>query len=106
RPAIVVPPRDHAERARRDAVATAIAHVGLDVDRAVLGADDRAGRTGLEAAGALAVLAHIGHHLPRDRSGGPGAGGPLRERDVTPRRGAERRGVVVRHAGQVKAVIG
>src|SRR6476469_8061158 len=40
---------DHAEGASRDTVATAVADVGLDIDRVELRADDRAGRADFEA---------------------------------------------------------
>ena len=66
RAAIVRPPVDDAERTADDAVAAAVADVGLDVDAAELGADDRAGRARLETAGVLAVLADVGRELPRD----------------------------------------
>src|SRR5262249_34332325 len=57
--------RDHAERARRHAIAATVADVLVDVDRAVLGPVDRARRTGVEAAGLGAMLADVGHEQPR-----------------------------------------
>src|SRR4029077_8232811 len=61
----VRPPVDDAERTGDDAVATAVADVGLDVDAAEFGAHDGAGRTRLQTAGVLAVLADVGGELPR-----------------------------------------
>src|SRR5258705_13435615 len=55
---------DHAEWARRHAVAAAIADVWLHVDVAEFVTDDGAGRTGVEAAGMRTVLAHVAHHEP------------------------------------------
>ena len=55
---------DDAERARRDAVAAAVAHVGLQDHGVELGADERAGRAGVQAAGVRAVLADVGHEDP------------------------------------------
>src|SRR5262245_26328798 len=62
----------HAEGARGDAVAAPVAHVLVDVDRAVLGPIDGAGRARVEAAGLRAVLAHVGHEQPRQVAGGLG----------------------------------
>ena len=55
---------DHAEGAGRDAVAAAVADVGLDDDGVVLGADDGPGGTDLQAAGVDAVLADVAHQQP------------------------------------------
>src|SRR5262249_39662537 len=55
---------DHAERAGADAVAAPVADVRLDDHRVELGADDRAGRADLPAAGLHAVLADVAHQEP------------------------------------------
>src|SRR6185436_8887287 len=100
---------DDAERTGDDAVAAAVADVGLDVDAAEFGADDRAGRTGLEAAGVLAVLADVRRKLPRHllRRVAAFADGRrmLDELHVPPRRVAEGRGVVVGEAGPEEPVV-
>src|SRR5262245_6252314 len=72
----------HAERARRDAVAAAVAHVLVDVDRTVLGPIDGAGRARVEAARFSAVLANVRHEQPRQVTGGLGL---LDEADQTER---------------------
>src|SRR5262249_47962698 len=82
RAAVTWPPIDDAERARDDAVAEAVADVGLDVDPAEFGADDRSRRARLEAAGVLAVFADVGGEVPRRQS----VALALDERDVPPRR--------------------
>src|SRR5690349_22748120 len=51
--------------AGRDAVAAAVADVGLDVHRVELGPDDGVGWAHLHAARERAVLAHVAHHAPR-----------------------------------------
>src|SRR5690606_24113210 len=106
----VLAPVDDAEGTADDAVAAAVADVGLHVDRVELGADDRAGRTGLETTGALAVLADVGHQQPREVAE---RGLLVRERhrpfhegDVPPGRGAEVGGVVVRHRSEDLPVVG
>ena len=102
---VVGPPIDDAERAGDDAVAAAVADVGLDEDAAELGADDRSGRARLEAAGVLAVLADVGREIPPERiapvaavGGRAPAVAALDELDVPPGRVAEAAGVVVREA--------
>src|SRR3569623_1022012 len=55
---------DHAERARTNAVAAAVARIGLDDDSVELRADDRARGTHLETRRLHAMLAHIAHHEP------------------------------------------
>src|SRR5512146_1183001 len=55
---------DHAERARADAVATAVARVRLNDDGVELGSDDRAGGAHFQAGRLYAVLAHVAHHEP------------------------------------------
>src|SRR5207302_934022 len=55
---------DDAERARRDAVAAAVAYVRLKHDGVELGADQRTGRACVEAPRVRAVLADIGHEEP------------------------------------------
>src|SRR6185369_2165763 len=55
---------DHAERTGRDAVAAAVADVGLDHHRVELRPDNRAGRADLEAASLDAVFADVAHHQP------------------------------------------
>ena len=110
--AVVVVAVDDAERARRDAVAAAVADVGLEHDGAELGADQRAGRARVEAAGVRAVLADVGHEHPVaevvDRPLGDGPRGRCRacvrrldEAHVPPGGGAERAGVVVGAAAPV-----
>src|SRR5579864_7223198 len=65
RPAVIRPSVDNAERARDDAVAAAIADVGLHEHAAELGPDDGAGRAGFETPGMLAVLADVRREVPR-----------------------------------------
>src|SRR5439155_24391592 len=90
------PPVDDAERTGDDAVAAAVADVGLDVDAAEFGAHDGAGRTRLQAAGVLAVLADVGGELPRHPLRRVAAPAKLRlaldELDVPPRGVPERQG--------------
>ena len=57
---------EHPERARRDAVAAAVADVLLDDHRSELGADDRPGRAHVEAGRVRAVLAHVRAHQPAE----------------------------------------
>ena len=64
RAAVVRVAADHPERTRRHAVATAVAHVRLQHHRLMLGADQRAGGAGIEAARVRAVLADVGHEHP------------------------------------------
>ena len=100
-PAVVVVAVDDAERARRDAVAAAVADVGLQDHRLELGADQRAGRAGVQAARVRAVLADVGHEHPappvRRRDGARRCRAAvssleqLDEAHVAPRRRAERR---------------
>src|SRR5690606_31232413 len=96
------------ERAADDAVAAAVADVGLDEDAAQLGAHDGAGGAGFEAAGDPAVLADVGGELPGEEVGIVAAAADLRlrlhELDVPPGRGAERAGVVVREAAEEEVV--
>src|SRR5207302_450772 len=54
----------HAERARRHAVAAPVAHVLLYDDRPELGPEESAGRTHLEARRLRAVLADVRRHEP------------------------------------------
>ena len=56
----------HAEGTVHHAIAATVADVGLHEDAAELGAHDRAGGTGFEAAGVLAVLADVGGEPPRE----------------------------------------
>src|SRR5262245_1737407 len=58
--------------AGRDAVATAVADVGPDVDGVELRANDRVGRADFHAARERAVLADVAHHAPGDATLGPG----------------------------------
>src|SRR5262249_12387189 len=102
RAAVGFPPPDHAERAGGDAVAAAVADVVLDHHGAELGAHQRARGADVQAAGLGAVLAHVAGHQP---AGLPRAGYLLHERDVPPGEGAQAPGVVVRHAGQLEAVL-
>src|SRR5207253_4765381 len=55
---------DHAERARADAVAAAVARIRLDDDRIELRPNDGARRAHLQAARPDAVLADVAHHEP------------------------------------------
>ena len=63
-PAVDVVAVHDAERTRGDAVAAAVADVGLEDHGLVLGADQRSGGAGVEAAGVRAVLAHVRHEHP------------------------------------------
>src|SRR5947208_728952 len=95
-PAVVAAPIDDAEGTRRDAVAAAVADVRLHVDAPELRADDGPGGTSLQASGARAVFAHVGHHQPgeaRERSAERDRA--LDEGDVAPGRRSEMPGVVV-----------
>src|SRR5204862_2224203 len=60
---------DHAERTRDDAVAAAVADVGLHEHAAEFGADDRSGRTRFETSGVLAMFADVRRKLPRHQFG-------------------------------------
>ncbi len=115
---VFLTPFDHAERARRDAVAASVADVGLDDHRAELGAHQRTGGTHVQAGCLGAVLADITGHQParavrhrvrrdggarRDLTGTPDL---LDERDMPPRRGAQGARVVVGHAREQEAVFG
>src|SRR3954451_24540897 len=62
--AVLLVAADHAERARRDAVAAAVADVGLHDDRVELRAEEGASRAGIETAGVGAVLADVRHEQP------------------------------------------
>jgi hypothetical protein len=100
-----LPLGDHAERARRDAVAAAVADVVLDQDGPELGPHDRAGRADVEAAGVRAVLADVGRHQPPQAVGAvPHA--LFDEGDVTPAVRVQLAGVVVRVAGPDEPVVG
>ena len=55
---------NHAERAGRDAISTAVANGFLDVHGVKLGAHDRPGRTNLKTGRIHAVLADVRHHQP------------------------------------------
>ncbi len=61
---VVLASVQHAERTGRDAVAAAVADVGLHIDIAELVVDDAAGRAGLLTGRFHAVLAHVAHHQP------------------------------------------
>ena len=111
RPAVGRAERRHAEGAGGQAVAAAVADVLLDVDRVELGADDRAGRAGLQAAGVDAVLADVAEHQPVALEGlqarRPPAGAvaqPLDEGDVAPGGRAQVDGVVVAEASPPEVV--
>src|SRR5438067_9670080 len=106
-PAVVVPAIDDPEGACGDAVPAAVADVRLHVHAAELRADDGPGGTSLEASGARAVLADVGHHEPGEaRKRSAQRHRPLHEGDVPPRRRSEMPGVVVRTAGAAEAVVG
>src|SRR5499426_606717 len=85
---------DDVVRAGRDAVAAAVAHAGLDVDRVELGPDDGVGGTHLHAARQRAMLADVAHHVP---GGATLGGGALVELHVAPV-------LLVQLAGVVEAV--
>ena len=61
------PAIDHAKGTGDNAITAAIADVVLHEDGADFSTDDRAGRTGLEAAGILTVFANIGEKNPAER---------------------------------------
>src|SRR4030095_12799193 len=84
--------RDHAVRAGRHAVLTAVADVLLDHHRPELGALDRARRAGVEAARVLAVLADVAEEQPAEITSGLRL---LDELDVAPGAMAEAAGAVV-----------
>src|SRR5687768_10574334 len=96
---------DDAEGAGDDAVAAAVADVGLDVDAAEFRAHDRTRGARLETAGVLAVLAHVGREVPAEHIAAiPGVGRRHRNGDVArafdelhvpPRRMSQPDGVVV-----------
>ena len=111
-----VAPVDDAERARRHAVAAAVADVLLHDDRPELGAEERTGRARVEAARMRAVLADVRLHQPTQRLG-TAVGmcdlavelqrlGLLDEGDMTPRVRVELHGVVVARAGPLEPVLG
>src|SRR5215203_734793 len=108
-PAVVFPAVDDAEGAGDDAVAAAVADVGLHVDGVELGPDDGPRGAGLQAAGPVAVLADIRHQqpgeIPQSRLLAGERHRPFDERDVPPGRGPEGGRVVVRHAGEEQAVV-
>src|ERR1051326_4472828 len=56
-------------RARYDAISTAVADIRLDVNAAELRSHDRARRAGLQATSYPAVLAHIRRKTPRKKLG-------------------------------------
>src|SRR5262245_2519111 len=75
-----------------DAIAAAVAHVGLDVDRVELGPDDGVGGAHLHAARQRTMLADVAHHAPGDATLGRAA---LVELHVAPVLLVELAGVVV-----------
>ena len=95
-PAVRVIELRNAEWARRDAIATAIADVILDDHAPELGADDGAGRTGIQATGMHAVLADVAEHEPGDAV----PGRSFDERHVAPGGGSEIDRVVITESGQ------
>src|SRR5439155_11712768 len=104
-----VPLVEHAEGARRHAVAAAVADVLLNDDGVELGAEERAGRADIEAGGVGAVLADVRAHQPAQRIHLAVATQRLLlldEGDVAPGVRAELGGVVVRLAGPDHAVLG
>src|SRR5690606_19325293 len=64
RRALVLVDIDHAEGAGGHAIAAAVADVLLDDHGIELGAEQRAGRAGLQAGRRVAVLADVAHHQP------------------------------------------
>src|SRR6185503_18708733 len=113
---VVRVPRDvalveHAEGTSGHAVAAAVADVLLHDDRAVLGAEERAGRADVETRGVRAVLADVGAHQPAQRVHAVLRRAVQRlvlldERDVAPRVRAQLRRVVVRLARPDHPVLG
>src|SRR5437870_9637607 len=96
---------DDAERTGRDAKAAAVADVLLDVDGAVLRANESAGGTRLQARRIRAVLADVGHHQPALVTPAVAIGlRLLDELHVTPRGGTQGAGVVVARGGQREAI--
>src|SRR5207237_7266068 len=97
-------------RARRHAVAAAVADVLLHDDGAELGPEQRARRADVEAGGVGAVLADVAGHQPAQRIlrlvVRPRRLALLDEGDVAPRVRAEIRGVVVALARPDEAVLG
>src|SRR5689334_5923517 len=89
---------DHAERARRDAIAAAVACIGLNNDGVELGADDRAGRTDLQTRRLNAVFAYIAHQQPTTVFAVVGE--LLDELHVAPMNAVQRARVVVAVAGE------
>src|SRR5581483_3254382 len=76
-----------------------------------LGADDRAGRARLQAAGVHAVFTHVAHHQPVALERAQAGRAPaiivtdlLDERDVAPGAGTQVAGVVVAEAGPAEVV--
>jgi hypothetical protein len=61
------PAIDHAKGTGDNAITAAIADVVLHEDGADFSTDDRAGGTGLEAAGILTLFANIGEKNPAER---------------------------------------
>src|SRR5438105_2237107 len=93
---------EHPERAGGYTESASVANILLHVHIAEFVEDERAGRTGLLAGRLCTVLADIAHHEPSARTG---AGLELfHERDVPPRGGRERDGVVVTGARPAEPV--
>jgi hypothetical protein len=110
RAAVVGPAVDDAERTGYDAVAAAVADVGLYVDAAELRPDDRAGGTRLEAARRLAMLADVGRERPgppfRRIAAAARHDWLLDELHMPPGGVAERERVVVRETAPAQPVLG
>jgi len=91
RPTVNVIELRNAEWARRDTIATPIADVVLDDHGPELGADDRAGRTRVQATSVDAMLADVAEHEPGDAV----SGRSFDKRHVAPRGGSEIHRVVI-----------
>src|SRR3712207_9063145 len=87
--------------AGRHAVAAAVADVALHHHGAELGAEQRAGRADVQAAGVRAVLADVGGHQPADLL--VGAALPGLRVELAERLGVEHAGLVLRQAVRVVA---
>jgi hypothetical protein len=70
RAAVSVIELGNAEWTGRDAIATPIAHIVLNYYGPELGAEDSAGRTGIQATGVNAMLANVAEHEPSNASPG------------------------------------
>ena len=86
----------NAEWTRRDAIATPIAHIVLNYYRPELGAEDSAGRTGIQATCMHAVLADVAEYEPSNSI----PGWSFDECHMSPCGGTKVDGVVITVSGQ------